>query len=295
MIITKLSGGLGNQMFQYAAARALSIKWQEKLLFDTSLFSNQYPNVDKRAYALDIFKNIKPRFSRSFLSGGFYMHSRWDNRIRKILGARTRKVLREEAHSFNPFFNEITAPVLLEGYWQTEKYFKPFENIIRKDFEFPGFEQSDKNNSILNDILMNESVSVHVRRGDYVNYGTENKFYGVCDKEYFQNAIQYFLSIKNDLKFYFFSEDAAWIQSHLISDAFSATIVTGNYGQESWKDMYLMSNCKYHIIANSSFSWWGAWLSTSASKRVVSPSKWFKTDDPFYEPNDVVPGSWVRM
>jgi hypothetical protein len=295
MVITKLSGGLGNQMFQYAAGKALATKWNEQLLIDTSLFSVQYANVDKRAYALHIFKNIKPVFSKTFLSGGFYMHSRWDNRIRKIFGARPRKVLREEAHSFNPFFDEIAAPVLLEGYWQTEKYFKPFEDIIRHDFEFSGFEESDKNNPILKDILMNESVSVHVRRGDYVKYGTENKFYGVCDIAYFQKAIQYFLPTTNNLKFYFFSEDAEWIESNLMRSELSASIVTGNYGDESWKDMYLMSQCKHHIIANSSFSWWGAWLNNNPGKKVVSPAKWFRTDDPFYEPNDVVPGNWVRM
>lgn len=282
-------------MFQYAAGRALSVKWHEKLLLDTSLFSLQYPNADKRTYALHVFKNIRPVFSKEFLSGGFYMHSRWDNRIRKMFGARARKVLKEASHSFNPLFDEVTAPVLLDGYWQTEKYFKPFENIIRHDFEFPGFGPNDKNNSILEDILMNESVSVHVRRGDYVKYGTANMFHGICDTAYFKNAIQYFLSEKNNLKFYFFSEDAAWIESNLMSPALNASIIGGNDGEDSWKDMYLMSKCKHHIIANSSFSWWGAWLNNNAGKKVVSPKKWFRTDDLFYEPNDVVPMNWIRI
>ncbi len=212
-----------------------------------------------------------------------------------MVGARRGKVLKEQSHSFNPFFDEVAAPVLLDGYWQTEKYFKPFEHIIRHDFEFPVLGPDDKNNPILADILMHESVSVHVRRGDYVKYGTDNMFHGICDTAYFQNAIQYFLQEKKNLKFYFFSEDAQWIESNLMSPALNASIVSGNDGEDSWKDMYLMSKCRHHIISNSSFSWWGAWLNNNADKKVVSPAKWFNTADPFYEPNDVVPGNWVRM
>lgn len=296
MIITKLSGGLGNQMFQYAAARSLSLKWHQKLMIDTSLFSIHHANVDKRSYALGIFKNIRPVFSNNFLSSGFYMHSRWDNRIRNIAGIKKRKVLKEITHSFNNSFNEIEPPVLLDGFWQSEKYFKLHQNIIRSDFEFSEFDEKDKNIHVLEDILRNESVSVHVRRGDYVKYGTDNMFSGLCDSDYFQMAIKKLSEEQGNKKFYFFSEDPEWVKNNLIHDNLNATIVTGNTSNyDSWKDLYLISKCKHHIISNSSFSWWGAWLNNNPAKRVIAPKIWFKTYDPFYLQNDIVPESWIRL
>jgi hypothetical protein len=223
------------------------------------------------------------------------MHSRWDNRIRGLFRLRERKVLREEIHSFDERFNLISPPVLLDGYWQTEKYFKEYGDIIRNDFTLPELESTDDNLPILQKIRKEESVSVHVRRGDYVKYGTNNMFFGICDVEYYKNAIQYLIEKKSNLKFYFFSEDPVWIKENLLNNNIDGTVITGNYGKDSWKDMLLMSHCRHNILANSSFSWWSAWLNNSFDKIIITPKKWFKTDDLRYEPNDIVPESWIRL
>jgi hypothetical protein len=295
MIVVKLQGGLGNQMFQYAAGKSLSLKWGKPLFLDISVVDAYTPNVDKRQYALPIFEKINTPLSSSFFSGSFFMPHRWDNRIRKILGGPLRKVLNENTHSFNESFNTIQPPVLIDGYWQSEKYFKPYEAAIRNDFEFPPLLSTDANREIMQDMESHVAVSVHVRRGDYVKYGTENKFFGLCEVPYYQQAIDWLLSRKTGLKFYFFSEDADWVEANLMRPGLNAAIVKGNLHEDSWKDMFLMSRCQHHILANSSFSWWGAWLNPSKEKTVIVPSKWFNTDDPYFEPNDVVPENWVRI
>ena len=295
MVIVQLRGGLGNQMFQYAAGRALSCKWQEQLLLDTSIIGEEVPNVDKRSFALKCFKNIQPKLSSTFLTQSFYMHTRWDNRLRKIAGMRMRKSLKETSHSYNSLFGSITPPVLLQGYWQSERYFSDYADTIRQDFQFPDLNPKDKNYSFLHDILGSESISVHVRRGDYVKYGAANMFSGICDLSYYQRAIKYFQDNTAKPKFYFFSEDPDWIQENLLAVELDGTMISGNSDENSWKDMCLMSRCKHHIVANSSFSWWGAWLNPDVQKKVIAPVKWFNTDDVYYEPNEVVPSQWMRM
>ncbi|MEJ0081048.1 MAG: alpha-1,2-fucosyltransferase [Puia sp.] len=295
MIVVKLSDGLGNQMFQYAAARSLSLKWNEKLLMDTASFGIDFPNVDKRIFSLNIFDNIKPAFSSRFLTGSFYMPSRWDNRFRKIIRQPRRHVLKENKHAFDESFYQTIPPVLLDGYWQSEMYFKPFEKTIREDFTFRSIDGSDHNFPLLAEIQDCESVSVHVRRGDYYKYGNQNMFQGICDKPYFQKAISWFLVNKRKPKFFFFSEDPEWIFDNLKSELINMTVVSGNLGDSSWKDMFLMSKCKHQILSNSSFSWWSAWLNKNGEKSVIAPIKWFNTEDPLYEPNDIVPAHWIRL
>jgi hypothetical protein len=295
MIITKLSGGLGNQMFQYAAARSLALKYHTKLLLDISMFAIDWPNVDKREFALQVFPNIKPEFSTKFLSGSFSMPSRFDNDIRKFIGCKPRKIFTESKHAFNESFDTIKPPVLLDGYWQSEKYFMEYETIIQNDFQFKNLDTHDKNNLILKDILSNNSVSVHIRRGDYVKYGNPNMYKGLCNTFYYQNAIKLFLEKYENIKFYFFSEDPEWVSENILNKEFNSIIVNGNIGSDCWKDMYLMSKCKHHIIANSSFSWWGAWLNSNPDKMIVAPKKWFNTNEPYFEPNNLVPENWIRL
>lgn len=295
MILVKLSGGLGNQMFQYAAARALAFKYQTKLVIDTSMFAIEYEKVDKREFGLNVFSNIKPVFSTKFLTSSFYMPSRYDNDIRKLLGCKPRKVFAETKYSFNEEFVNIKPPVLLDGYWQCEKYFKEFETIIRNDLQFKSFDSNDQNVAIRNEILANQSVSVHVRRGDYVKYGTSNMFYGICDIPYYKKAIQLLLQKRNNLTFYFFSEDPEWVLENLMESGLNAIIVNGNTGVHSWKDMYLMSLCKHHILANSSFSWWGAWLNQNPEKLVVAPSKWYNTTEPYFSQSDILLADWITI
>jgi hypothetical protein len=295
MVAVKITGGLGNQMFQYASARALAYRLNQKLCVDIASFEVDIPNVAKRVYELGLFPNIHVSILSPFKVSGFYQLKRWDNRLRKLAGIPIGSVLTERSHSYNREILNVKLPVLLDGYWQTEKYFRNERAVILKDFEFPALAENDINRSLLNDIKATDSVAVHVRRGDYITYAPTNNFHGVCSQTYYENAIRFFKEKNPGCRFFFFSDEPDWVQSHLMEDGMNAMLVSHNKGADSWKDMLLMSNCRHNVIANSSFSWWAAWLNNNAEKKVIAPKRWFKTDDPFFEPNDVVPESWLKF
>lgn len=295
MVVVIITGGLGNQMFQYASARALAYRIKQPLYLDISSFESEIPNVAKRTFELDLFTNIKPAFLTSFKRSGFYQPLRWDNRLKKLLRRPIGNVLYENTHSFNESILTVKPPVLLHGYWQTERYFRDVRDIILKDFEFPRLSETDINTSLLDEIRNSESVAVHVRRGDYITYEPTHNFHGVCSINYYENAIHYIVDNYPGCRFYFFSDEPEWVQINLMGDGINGKVISVNKGTDSWKDMLLMSNCKHNIIANSSFSWWGAWLNQHPHKKVIAPNKWFKTNDPFFEPNEIVPESWLKF
>jgi hypothetical protein len=295
MVAVIITGGLGNQMFQYASARALAYRLKQPLSLDISSFETDIPNVAKRTFELGLFPNINPAFLTSFKKSGFYQSRRWDNRLRKLLGMPIGSVLYESTHSFNETFLAAKPPVLMQGYWQTERYFREVRDIVQKDFEFPKLSEKDINTSLLDEIKQSESVAVHVRRGDYISYEPTHNFHGVCSLSYYESAISYIVEKYPVCRFYFFSDEPEWVQSNLIKEGINGKVISVNKGADSWKDMLLMSNCKHNIIANSSFSWWGAWLNQHPHKKVIAPSKWFKTNDPFFEPNEIVPKSWLKF
>jgi hypothetical protein len=295
MVAVIISGGLGNQMFQYACVKALAHRLNVPFFLDISSFEKDIPNVDKRTFELDLFPNIKPAFLKTFKTSGFYQPTRWDNRLKKIFGRPIGSVLHENTHSFNESILTVKPPVLLQGYWQTEKYFQDIGDLIRKDFEFPPLPETDVNKSLLDEIRQSESVAVHVRRGDYITYETTHNFHGVCSISYYENAIRYIKDKYPDSHFYFFSDEPEWVQSNLMKENIDGKVISFNKEANSWKDMLLMSNCKHNIIANSSFSWWSAWLNQHPHKKVIAPSRWFKTDDPFFEPNEIVPVNWLKF
>jgi hypothetical protein len=294
MVAVKITGGLGNQMFQYASASALAYRLNQPLFLDIASFDVDIPNVAKRVFELGLFPNIKVNTLSPFKVSGFYQPKRWDNRLRKLAGIPVGSVLAEKSHSYNKEILDVKVPVLLQGFWQTEKYFLNERALILKEFEFPLLAEKDINLLTLESIKATESVAIHVRRGDYITYAPTNNFHGVCSQTYYENAIRFFKDNYPGCRFFFFSDEPDWVQSHLIKEGMNAVLVSHNKGADSWKDMLLMSNCKHNVIANSSFSWWSAWLNNNAGKMVIAPKRWFKTDDPFFEPNDVVPGSWLK-
>jgi hypothetical protein len=295
MVAVVITGGLGNQMFQYASAKALAIRLKQPFFLDISSFEADIPNVAKRTFELDLFPNLKPAFLKSFKTSGFYQLTRWDNRLKKLLGIRIGSVLHENTHSFNESILTVKPPVLLKGYWQTEKYFQNIRDVILKVFEFPRLSETDINTALLEEIDKSEAVAVHVRRGDYIAYESTHNFHGVCNIGYYENAIRFFIDNYPGCRFYFFSDEPEWVQSNLMQNGINGKVISVNKGANSWKDMLLMSKCKHNVIANSSFSWWGAWLNQHSQKKVIAPSRWFKTSDPFYEPNDIVPENWLKF
>lgn len=289
MIITKIKGGLGNQMFQYAAGKALSCLNDCQLKMDVSFYNKLSPQANPlldRIFELTNFPGITDA-TTNLLKEKL-------RRFGKFFNVYQRPEFHEKAFFFDPSFFKLKPSIVLDGYWQSEKYFQQFESVIRNDFRFRSLEKNDYNTTILNRIRQEKAVSVHVRRGDYLTPGI-HAVHGVCSIEYYKKALTYMDSNYKGALFVFFSDDPDWVSKNLSVLCKNNLIVKGNVGADSWKDMFLMSECNHHIIANSSFSWWGAWLNSDIDKITIAPRKWFNKEDADLATKDLIPHDWIRL
>ncbi|MDE3184125.1 MAG: alpha-1,2-fucosyltransferase [Bacteroidota bacterium] len=298
MIVVQLQGGLGNQMFQYAAGKALSLQLNCSLKVDLNIleskndtFSNNY--LHTRSYELNIFQNLEIEIvkNKDLLK---FLHGSQLNKIKRKLGLPNYKVYQENEFVYSDHYFNLKPPVLLKGYFQSENYFIRFEKIIRQSFRFPLEDLGDSNNDLLQAIQKTESVSIHVRRGDYL-IPEIFKVHGICEKSYYVNAIERIKKKYPNASLYFFSDDAEWIQNNLLKYFPNSTLISGNHAKDSWKDMFLMSSCKHNIIANSSFSWWAAWLNNNPEKMIIAPRQWFKIEDKNFNASSLIPSNWISI
>jgi len=278
MKIVNVIGGLGNQMFQYAFALVLKEKFpNEEILIDTQLF--RFPIVKK--YKNNNFYHHGYEIEEAFPNAPLKNASWWQmakvsyflpnyvfNRsLRRILPKRKTEYKQADDYAFYPEVFTMKGDCFFEGYWQHYKYFEGMCDVLSEAFRFP--QPNQKNNKITEQMRNSPSIGMHVRRGDYVG----NKGFGdVCTLEYYQKAIEQ-MEITADTHFYVFSNDIAWCKANLEPLMKHVTYVDWNKGKESHWDMYLMSQCEQLVIANSSFSWWGAYLNQRASK-IIAPKLW---------------------
>lgn len=277
MVITKLYGGLGNQMFQYAAGLVLSRRLDSRLYVDTTWFSEQKPDhITKREFELDIF-GIKDE----------------NLRMKDIIKLRIRPPtkLSDEFFIYLDKFNKTTGNVLLDGYWQNYKYYENYKKTIADIFTFPE-NKSKKNREMISRIKECQSVAVHVRRGDYVNVKKTNDFHGIATLEYYKSSITRMGKKVNKPHYFVFSDDLKWCKKTLDFNN-ETTFVDFNKGKNSFEDMRLMTLCKHNIIANSSFSWWGAWLNQNEEKIVFAPKKWL--NDESFNTTELTPPNWELL
>jgi hypothetical protein len=291
-VYTSLSGGLGNQMFQYAAGRALALRRNSRLRLDISAFASYDLH---RAFELQrIFAcpaEIASASDVEQLLG-------WQSLpvFRRLMAHPTFASLRRDAFAVEPHFhywpgiNKVPQDCYLFGYWQSEKYFLDQAPTIRADFAF-STPMSSKNKKIADTMAHGNAVSLHVRRGDFANNPHTHAIHGLCTPDYYRAAIRYMAEqIENPL-FFIFSDDMNWVKDQLKPD-FPCQYVEHNIGAESYNDLRLMSLCRHHIIANSSFSWWGAWLAANPSKIVIAPKQWFQNAR--HDTSDLIPDRWIR-
>lgn len=295
MIAVKLKGGLGNQMFQFAAAKALALKNNCPLLLDLSFLEQTATQITdgftNRHYELGIFNNVAQDFVSDFMRKQFNVGSQKKQWLKR-LGFSYSKIYIEPSFEFNENLFKQKPPVLLDGYWQSEQYFIKEAASIRKAFSFPALAATDENNAMLLAISGRCSVSVHVRRTDYLHPAIAPQ-HGTCSVAYYNEAIKKIQTFLPEAVFYFFTDDPIWVKNEFTDQMPNTVLVKNNTGANSWKDMYLMSKCSHHIIANSSFSWWGAWLNANGGKIVITPKDWFQTKD--LDSSDVIPGQWTRI
>jgi hypothetical protein len=281
MVTVGLMGGMGNQMFQYAVGRAIALRRSASLTLDVSAF----PDCHQRQYSLGAFRIVE-----NLTLGGLMRIGRLRSLCHRVRLPGLPYVLIERGFPFNPSVLEAPRNVYLIGYWQSEKYFKGIEDIIRRDFCFKG-EPGGQNAEVAASIKGVDSVCVHVRRGDYVSDPISNQFQGTCSPEYYRGAARLITSQVPSPHFFVFSDEPDWARANLEFEA-PTTFVTHNGPESGHEDMRLMAFCRHHIIANSSFSWWGAWLSNSGGI-VVAPKKWFGSNE--WDTRDLVPERWVRL
>ena len=296
MIIVKLTGGLGNQMFQYAAGRALALKHKTPLKLDLSWYNTPFEEgITPREYELGIF-NIEENIAnsdeiRELTSSKLSMPLKTLYYIIKKPYPKSEQHIMEKGYCFNKELIGLGDNVYLEGYWQSEKYFEHVKDIIKSDFIF----KIPLNNTVMelkNKISSEESVSLHVRRGDFVKDKVVNQIHGICSPEYYSNCITYIKERINNPIFYIFSDDITWVKENLAIEN-EKIYIDENISKLGHEQMFLMSNCKHNITANSSFSWWGAWLNNNQNKMVLCPDEWIKSEK--HRNNDIVSDSWIKM
>lgn len=276
MKIVKILGGLGNQMFQYALFIALKEHFpNEKVLTDTSYFKTYHVHNGlelERVFGITLPQASFGELVRLTYPVKWFKLSR---AIRKFLPKRKTECIEAKDYTFNP---EVftTASLYYDGYWQNFEYFKQYIPIIREQFKFD-LPLNSKTRFLLDSLIHNRNtVSLHVRRGDYlkaVNYA------GLCGIDYYSKAIEYMKGKIDSAVFYIFSDDIPWCIkniSPLLGDS-KYEFVDWNKGNDSPLDMLLMSNCHHNILANSSFSWWSACLNSHSNKIVCAPEKWTNT------------------
>ena len=279
-IRVKLTGGLGNQMFQFAAGYSIAKKNNVKLSLDLKRFTYR---KDHNGFELQKVFDILSKVD--FLNHPINFGSINFKEILNNIDI-TFHNFKEPHFHYTAKILDIPKHSLLNGYWQSELYFEDYAQELRKIFSFS--KQLDKKNSLIaNEINQNNSVSIHVRRGDYLLKINNN--HNVDLKKYYLDAIEKTSKFFDNPKYFVFTDDPLWVTKNFILD-YPFTVIDFNRDNDSFLDMYLMSLCKSNIIANSSFSWWGAWLNDKEDKIIYAPKNWFK--DKSISTVNLIPNSW---
>lgn len=268
MIIVQLSGGLGNQLFQYALGRKLSIKNKTDLFL---YIGNLKEHSTKRSMCLDKL-NIDCKTTNQTSNA---------------------RVYKEKFFHYDPLIPLIRNNVFLKGYWQSEKYFRDIRHILLNEIT-PKNKLHSSFHEVDEHILNSESVSIHIRRGDYLSK-RNLEFHGVCSPEYYFKSIKYIMDVtgNKNLSFFVFSDDIKWARENIRDSNLSINYVSKDNSDFFTDEFFLMSKCKHNIISNSTFSWWAAWINQYSKKIVIAPSKWF-TDIKIVT-KDLIPNTWIRL
>lgn len=292
MIVANLIGGLGNQMFQYACGRALSLRTGQGLQLATDQFEGYSLHNGfelQRVFNIDV-QLVDEHVLKSLLG--------WQSnaKLRHLLGRPSMRWANGKAWCNEPYFqywpgiNRYNGSCYLHGYWQSEKYFADFQHIIRQDFSF-NLPWDDLDSQVRDRMCEGASASLHIRRGDYQK-GKNKHVFASVDENYYIRAVTALREKFPDINLFAFSDDPAWVDEVLGPKLGGVHIVHHNSGARSAHDMRLMASTDHHVIANSSFSWWGAWLNPSPDKVVISPAKWFMDGRDI---STLLPEGWLKM
>lgn len=329
MIILKLKAGLGNQLFQYAYARARALRSKTNLMIDLTWFQNVGPNETKREFTLDkyniqadILQITKP-MNPSVVEKVFKLAHRIIKKLKRIIFKYSDQTYYPKLAEPIKSIGGVIPIVTVEGFWNTEKYFKDFESTIRKELTLKNPLGEEASQIALKLKQYKEQgftlILLHVRRGDYVTSIGSVKLLGITGLEYYKKAIKTILECVSPISnastnissatsstsdtpimFVLASDDSTWVKENIpqLLGNTPYEIISGRPTVKDFEELYLMSLCHHFIITNSTYSWWSAWLSESAEiagvkKIVVGPEKWIV--DPKIDTRDVMPKEWIRI
>jgi len=303
-VFAHLLGGLGNQMFQYAAARAVSVRCRAPLILDISWLASE----TERQFDLWPFRTgtarpfaLSPFCIQAKILQSGRPQSQWVSRFRHFADRLNRRfgarklgapIYRETPFQYDCSVQSLQAPVYMYGHFQSEKYFADCGSVILEDFQIKDPPRPEAQ-ALLDRIKASDAICVHIRRGDYVTDRTVNAFHGLCSIDYYHRGLEDTANRLTQPECFVFSDDPVWVRQNLKLNL-PATIVDIHGPDEAHEDLRLMAACHSYIIANSSLSWWGAWLGRRAGKRVVAPRQWFRAAR-HDEERDLVPDGWVRL
>ena len=280
MIIIKIKGGLGNQLFQYAVGKAVALHHKLPLKLDLTIFKT----YKLHRYLLDQFAIQADTATEDEiikLKGG---NNVLFSALRKAGLVKRKSYFKEKRSSYFDVSVFKNKPVYLDGYWQNELYFSDIRELLLKELS-PNSSMNDLGCAYLDSIKKSNSVSLHVRRGDYLNLKNIN----VLDVDYYMKAVNYIRKIIEKPTFYIFSDDLEWCKNSL---GFLDNCIFVDRTKTEIDDLKLMSLCQHNIIANSSFSWWGAWLNQNCKKTVIAPEDWLLNDP---GSSNVILSDWVKL
>jgi hypothetical protein len=292
MICVRLDGGLGNQLFQYAAGRALALQHATGLLLDTSTLQRRARSVTPRNLELQHFQHAGHLSTPSASS-----LLRWAHRAARVSHwVSPWRTFVEKGVGYQGGFSALPNQTYLVGYWQSFRYFSHVADQLIAELT-PAGSLSDASSAIAHQIDSNLSVALHVRRGDYVSLVAAAELHGTLPLAYYVEAMARVSETVGRARYFVFSDDVEWCRANLrLAD--DAVFVTHNTGTDAWQDLILMARCQHQIIANSSFSWWGAWLADqrrpAPDHLVVAPARWF-AGQPGQGLSDRFPAHWVVL
>ncbi len=287
-IISQATGGLGNQLFQYAFAKELAHIYNLPFKPDLSFF-DYYALHEYSLEPFSISKNYATREELAEIN-----ENETSKGILSSLFKRKINRYEEQQFSYSDSYSQgLNFPLYLKGYWQSEKYFKHVVDELRSDFKVKT-PPSAKSQIFLNQISSTNSIFLHVRRGNYVTDAETLKFHGSCSKEYYTAAVDYFKTHTENPVFYIFSNDIPWSRAHMDFDV-EKVFIDINDDSKDYEAFRLMYSCKHAIIANSTFSWWAAYLIEHTSKQVIAPRQWFANEEMQAQTTDLLPESWLKM
>ncbi|NLK45149.1 MAG: alpha-1,2-fucosyltransferase [Treponema sp.] len=285
MKIVKIKSGLGNQMFQYAFAKTLESLTGESVMLDLSQYNiDRLHNGFELSRLFDIDLKEAPKETVELLST---IPNTFIKRIQRKFFTKPTHYIEDET-IFNENVFEIQSSCYFEGYWQSEKYFAPIKNKIADifSFKYPINHSTEQCVSEIDEY----TASIHIRRGDYL-LGM-NKNLNLCTINYYSTAVNLLQSYHTIKKIIVFSDDIPWCKKCLSFKNIELVFADWNNTEDSWQDMYIMSKCKHNIIANSSFSWWGAYLNQNWNKMVIAPEQWNKKQKRNFR---IIPTDWTSL